>query len=199
MPRIAHRGEWYWTSFDPAARYAGSETAILRKGVGRDVGSVPELWRFYTVIVPDRLAAHGRITPQLAAEHAALTLFGIHQQSQKTPMHQEGEHIGAALLKLRARPQFSGNPEALDRRVNAAATSTSVTELVFHLRGLVTLLRGEKLPLDYTMLIEDMADWHYPDRQARARRRWGANYYAWGKQNAQTESAGEPAHENKGR
>ena len=41
------------------------------------------------------------------------------------------------------------------RRFHAAATSVSVDELVGHLRGLVTLLRGAGIPLDYQQLAEE--------------------------------------------
>jgi len=179
MAKLTARGPWFWAAFDPDDRNAGADTATLRKGLGREAGSVPELWRYYRVVVPDQVAAAGQITPDLAAEHAALTLFALHQQSQRTSMHRNGEHIGAALRKLRRSEQFAGNPDALDRRVGAAATATSVTELVFHLRGLIALLRGQQLPLDYSQLAQDIADWRTPSGQARARRRWGANYFAW--------------------
>lgn len=179
MSRIRTRRPWYWVRFDPKDKSVGAETAQLRKGIDKPAGSVPELWRYYAVAITDWEAATGAMPPALLAEHAALTLFGIHQQSQSTSMHKHGEHIGTALRKLRASDQFAHNPEALDRRVNAAATATSATELVFHLRGLVTLLRGQQLPIDYTALVEDIAGWQNPESRARARRRWGANYYTW--------------------
>jgi CRISPR type I-E-associated protein CasB/Cse2 len=179
MAKLTTRRPWYWTQFNPASKSAGAEIAQLRKGVGRPAGSVPELWRYYAVAISDYEAATGVMPPGLVAEHAALALFGVHQQSQSTSMHRPGEHIGTALRKLRSSPQFTANAEALDRRVNAAATATSVTELVFHLRGLITLLRGQQLPLDYTKLTEDIAAWHHPDGRAWVRRRWGASYYTW--------------------
>ena len=179
MVKLITRRPWYWTQFNPANKSAGAELAQLRQGVGQPAGSVPELWRYYAVAISDFEASTGEMPTGLVAEHAALTLFGVHQQSQPTSMHRQSEHIGTALRKLRSSPQFANNPEALDRRVNAAATATSVTELVFHLRGLITLLRGQQLPLDYTTLAEDIAAWHHPDARARARRRWGANYYTW--------------------
>lgn len=189
MARLTARGTWFWDAFDPNEHSARADTAQLRKGLGREPGSVPELWRYYRVVVSDQDAAAGRITANLAAEHAALTLFALHQQSQATSMHRPGEHIGSALFKLRGSKQFEGNPEALDRRVAAAATASSVPELVFHLRGMITLLRGQKLAFDYTQLAQDIADWRTSYGQARARRRWGANYFAWNSTGADNESA----------
>jgi CRISPR system Cascade subunit CasB len=180
MAKLSTRGPWYWSSFDPKTGRAGADMAKLRRGLGRDAGDVPEMWSYYKVVIPDHLAAAGtRRTPELDAEHAALTLFAVHQQSQDTPMHKADEHIGAALLKLRNSKQFAANPQALDERVNAAATASSVTELVHHLKGLVTLLRGQQLPFDYTQLVHDIADWRWSSSRTRIRRQWGAHYFAW--------------------
>ena len=45
------------------------------------------------------------------------------------------------------------------------ATSTDTTELIGHLRGLVTLLRGHEQPLDYTRLFSDLCHWDDPVRR----------------------------------
>ena len=136
------------------------------------------MWRHYRAVVPDNVAALGRIHPSLTAEHTALTLFAVHQQSQSTRMHREGSPLGASLRALRV-SAFGDNPDALDRRVKAAAATDSVEELTVHLRGMVRLLRDQKIPLDYTALVQDLADWQYPDGRGRVRRRWGAQYYVW--------------------
>lgn len=174
---IPHRGSWFWEKFEPGSREAGVQLAALRRGLGREPGSVPELWPYHRVIVPDKVAARGELWPGLAAEHAALTLFGIHQQSQKEPMHKPDTPLGTALRALREHEKNSA--AAVDRRVNAMATATGVTELISHLRGLVIRLRSIEQPLDYTQLVEDIHAWHEPSRRARVRRRWGIQYYGW--------------------
>lgn len=83
-----HRGPWYWTAFDSKNQYAGRDLAALRRGLGRQVGDVPEMWPFYESIVsPDR-PVHTQ--PRIEAEHAALTLFAVHQQSRPETMHRAG-------------------------------------------------------------------------------------------------------------
>lgn len=178
MPQITNRGRWLWEDLDPKEARAGAVLATLRTGVGRAPGDVSGLWRHHRVVVPDEVAARGNIHPNLAAEHAVLTLFAVHQQSQSTRMHRDGSPLGTSLRALRA-SAFKDNPDALDRRVNAAAATDSVKELTVHLRGLVRLLRDQQIPLDYTALVNDLADWHYPDGRGRVRRRWGAQYYVW--------------------
>lgn len=178
MPQIPHRGAWLWEDLDPKEARAGAVLATLRAGVGRESGDVSGLWRHYRAIVHDNVAARGEVNTGLTAEHAALTLFAVHQQSMSLPMHQTGSPLGAALRALRA-SAFKDNPEALDRRVNAAAATDNVKDLAIHLRGLIRLLRDQKIPLDYTALVEDVAAWQYPDARRRVRRRWGAQYYVW--------------------
>ncbi|HEX2300692.1 MAG TPA: type I-E CRISPR-associated protein Cse2/CasB, partial [Pseudonocardiaceae bacterium] len=125
-------GSGSWGNDGPAP---GAELAALRRGIDREPGSVPAMWPFYTT-----LSASGALTTRLAAEHLALTLFAVHQQSLPQPVHRKGVGLGSAILELRNSGKFS--PEAVDRRFAAAATATSLTELAHHLRGLIAQLRG---------------------------------------------------------
>lgn len=149
----------------------GEDLAALRRGLGHDALTVPAMWPFY--ITP----TDGRLTRELEAEHAALALFGLHQQSQDRPMHKRGQNLGMAMLALRRSDRFS--PEAVDRRLAAAANATSVPALVHRLRGLITQLRGIAQPLDYDQLLHDIQDWHHPESRRRVRRVWGLHYDAW--------------------
>ncbi|MFF8414505.1 type I-E CRISPR-associated protein Cse2/CasB [Streptomyces omiyaensis] len=171
------RGRWYWEEFSATASGAGADLAALRRGLGQEAGGVPELWPYHRCVLPEYVAEEGHRDYRLTAEHAALTLFAVHQQHQQQPMHVAGVGTGVALRALRKSEKFS--EEAVDRRVNAAATSTDTAELVHHLRGLVTQLRGIRQPLDYTRLYRDIRNWHFPEGQERVRRSWGAQYYAW--------------------
>ncbi|SBW22911.1 hypothetical protein FDG2_3299 [Candidatus Protofrankia californiensis] len=148
----------------------GADLAALRRGIGREPGSVPAMWRYYTAL--DR---EGRLTARLRAEHVALTLYAVHQQSLPSPAHRFGTGLGAALLALRDSDRFS--PDAVDRRFNAAATATSLDEAAYHLRGLVRQLRQVPQSLDYTQLLRDFVDWQHPERVGQVRRRWGAQYF----------------------
>ena len=150
----------------------GEDLAALRQGIGRHAGTVPVMWRFYTT-----LTAAGRETEALRAEHVALTLYGVHQQSQHRPMHRAGVGVGTALLALRRSGKFSA--QAVDRRFAAAATATSLDEASVHLRGLINQLRVIDQPLDYDRLMRDLRDWQFPDRVAQVRRRWGSQYFAY--------------------
>jgi len=160
-------GEGAWQS--GGERPPGEDLAALRRGIGRRAGTVPQMWRYYA-----KLNAAGHVTAQLRAEHLALTLFAVHQQSQPQPVYRDGVGFGVAVRALRASGKFS--EEAVDRRFAAAATATSLSEVAAHLRGLITQLRGVS-GLDYTRLFRDLLDWQDPEARAGIRRRWGSQYF----------------------
>lgn len=155
----------------------GEDLAALRSGLGRDAGSVPKLWPFYTCEIDDWRARRDEVSDEQKAEHAALALFGLHQQAQKIPMHKPGATLGKALRALRQNDKFS--EQAVDARVAATVTATSVPALLMRLRGLVGQLRTISQPLDYDHLLEDIERWHRPDARQRVRRKWGVDYHVW--------------------
>ncbi|NKZ09089.1 type I-E CRISPR-associated protein Cse2/CasB [Actinomadura latina] len=161
----------------------GEDLAALRAGLGRDAGEVPRVWRFYTCPIDDHLAQRDQVSVQQRAEHAALALYGLHQQSKSTSMHDPKVPLGHALHRLRVHGRFSA--QAVDARVNAAATATSPTALLMRLRGLIDQLRVINQPVDYDGLMQLIHDWHYEDGRRRARRRWAVQYQVWAEQDDQ--------------
>lgn len=159
--------------------------AGLRRGLEREPGSAPEMWRWYT-----QLSATGTASPRLKAEHAALGLFGIHQQGQSRSMNWKDVSLGTALHGVRRSGRFS--EQALDRRVAQAATATDLAELVHHLKPLITMMRGLPSPqgLDYDRLERDFRSWQWPEQQPKIRRRLGGAYFAQTSPSASTGAAG---------
>lgn len=165
---------YYWTLFPRGKDLLppGEELAALRRGLGQPAGSVPDIWRFYVHLAPD-----DRPHPRLQAEHVALSLFGLHQQSQRSLMHRPGVPLAAALHRLRSTGRFS--EEALDRRVAQAAAADQIDELAHHLRGLVSMLKApsDSIGLDYTVLVTTLNRWRRVEGRARERRLWGSRYF----------------------
>ncbi len=153
-----------------AARVASDSAALasLRRGVGRPVEECPAAWPFVTE------AAAGESRRELAA-HIALGLLALHQQAQ-TPgaMNRAGWGVGKACRVLGRRRA----PEGVDRRFRAALAANDLAALAVHLRGLVTLMRGEVVPLDYSRLYRDLCSWGYPDGRSRVGMQWSRDYIA---------------------
>lgn len=167
----------------------GADLAALRRGAGKEPGTVAAMWPLYTT-----LTERGDLTDALRAEHVALTLFALHQQSKSRPVHRGGVGLGSAIRELRKAEKYS--EEAVDRRFAAAATATTLTELAVHLRGLVGQLKKVEQGLDYTRLVEDLQRWQAPEHVAMVRRRWGGQYFSGTGapgSDARADSAPEPA------
>ncbi|SCD50709.1 type I-E CRISPR-associated protein Cse2/CasB [Streptomyces sp. DvalAA-19] len=155
----------------------GEELAALRAGLGAAAASVPSMWPYYTT------PTDGRVTRALEAEHGALALYGLHQQSQSAPMHRRQVPLGRALHELRLRERFSS--DALDRRVAATVESEGLPALLYRLRMMIPNLRAAAIPLDYDLLLRDLSDWQRTDLRQQVRRKWGLQYYVWGPQSAE--------------
>lgn len=169
----------YWTDFAPQEASAGAELAALRSGLGKEAGTVPGIWVFYRTRMGGELRARGALTRTLAAEHAALSLFALHQQSRSVTMHVPGQSPGTACARLLAK-DGAADREAVGRRLGALLTSTDSGELAQHLRGLVPLLRRAGLGLDYGMVFDGLGRWDdpkQPQAQSELRTRWDRDFH----------------------
>lgn len=179
------RGRWSQGAELPP----GAELSQLRRGVGREPGSAPGMWPFYT-----RLTGAGEVTSALHAEHVALTLFGVHQQSADRLVHRRGNSVGAAALALKRSGRYS--EDAVDRRMTASASASTLGSLAVHLRGLVQQLSVVKVTLDYDRLLDDLLRWQNPAGAGSVRRRWGGDFYAAAPRSAPKDTSSAPAQED---
>ncbi|WP_331743880.1 type I-E CRISPR-associated protein Cse2/CasB (plasmid) [Streptomyces sp. NBC_00873] len=162
----------------------------LREGLGREPGTVPGMRFLHRVELTDAARNAEHLPRNYRAEHAALTLFGLHQHGAAKPVHHPGIGLGAACRALQihqateilktgdqslttVQERRAAGPVA--RRIAAAATALDLDELVHHLRTLVPLLRQAEIGLDYTRLHRDLGDWLTP-QHGRVLRAWGLQY-----------------------
>ena len=145
--------------------YVRAQLAMLRRGVGKKPGDLPELWGILFGDLPEEfLSVSGEPTREEWAVYTALTLYALHQQGSEATgpegcMHRPGRRLGAAARQL---VTVEEEEERIARR---------------HLRGLVRLLRGGKIPLDYAQLAADLYNFQFPDGAARVRLAWGQDFY----------------------
>ena len=162
-----------YLSGNPRAR---ADVAKLRRALGKQAGSVPEVWEFTLAAVPASLQWQ-RDDPSRAeqAAQAALSLFALHQQSMGRPAHQHGTTFGEAVARLARTEQRS--EQAVTRRFMAVATAESMDEILTHIRGLVTQMRTAQIGFDYARLADDLMALLDPQRAQRARLAWGRAFY----------------------
>jgi len=158
--------------------------AKLRRGIGKQPGELPELLEVFLEGMPEEMyGKDGKPSYAEWAIYTALTLFALHQQGKDHPMsiagnaekNVAGNSLGAAAGQLVRRDME--RESAIKRRFDAIATANDFTELAYHARGLLNLLRAEDIPLDYPRLAEDLYWYQFDEKKNRIRLRWGEDYY----------------------
>ncbi len=133
--------------------------ARLRRCPPDAPGADPSVWAITLGGLPDEL--RGRDLPSAAerAIHAALVLYATHQQSKDAPMHQSGIGLGRAVQMLAEARGREGMPdESSIRRLHQVVLANDPSGRLYHLRGLILLMRSEAKPiaLDYRILAADL-------------------------------------------
>jgi CRISPR system Cascade subunit CasB len=151
--------------------------AQLRRGIGRLPGFDYRLDRYLSV--PDELLEqHSPLDNEASdtehAKHAAVTLYSLHQQSKRKPMHINGRGLGEAIADLTRKSQ---SPEGIRRRFAALGTASSYEETLYHLRGLILMLREKEISLDYGLLANDLRRLRHPDGRALMQAEWGREFF----------------------
>jgi CRISPR system Cascade subunit CasB len=158
--------------------------ARLRRAVGKPPGSVLDVLEF--TYAPEFVGdpRNDAPTPAEVAAHMSMTLYAVHQQSQRQPMHRPGRRLGQAIRAL-IPEQGSYVDHSVARRFAILGTADSLDELVHHLRGMVQLLRAGAVPLDYGLLAADLLSWQRSG-PAAVRLRWGRDFHRSAKQSAKS-------------
>ena len=153
---------------------AVGELSRLRRARADDPGD-PRVWDLTLGGVPTGLTGH-RDGPSNAerAIHAALVLFALHAQSAKGRRHVAGRRLGLAVRDLANK---QANVEPVTKRFQAFATATTWSQRLYHLRGLVSLMRAHDIPLDYGSLASDLYVAQTPDGLRRIRLQWGRDFH----------------------
>jgi CRISPR system Cascade subunit CasB len=157
---------------DPAAV---SALARLRRGIGQEPGSDYTLEQY--LLVPEQLLGYAPKDSPADTEYAvhdAVTLYALHQQSQRRPMHVSGGGLGAAVSRL---VSLSEGADGIRRRFAALGTATAYHESIYHLRSLTTLLRGHEVPFDYGLLADDLYRLRCPNGPEQIRALWGREFF----------------------
>ncbi|GAB3430784.1 type I-E CRISPR-associated protein Cse2/CasB [Actinophytocola sediminis] len=148
--------------------------ARLRRGAGKPAGSVLDIIEH--THAEEFVRGWDDDAPSYAenAAHVAMTLFALHQQSQRKAVHVPGRRFGTAVRRLSPEQRPDG---PVMRRFAALGTADSFTELSHHLRGLVQLMRSGTVRLDYGQLARDLWLWQLPGRAPQVRLRWGRDFH----------------------
>ena len=158
-----------------------AELAELRHGIGHAPGELPTIWGAFLADLPEEFYRNdGNASPGEWAVYTALTMFALHQQGHDPGtefMHKEGERLGIAARWLA--PTSDDSDEELKRvraRFGRISTSSDMRELSNHLRGMINLMSGKGIRLDYADLAADLYEYAFPERRAGVRLKWGEDF-----------------------
>lgn len=161
------------------ASSAVSRLAQLRRGAGKAPEDVPELFGLSGL---EGLYEHGPLSLKkerraTLAVHTAVTLYALHQQSQRSQrMHQRGYGLGATVRMLMPPKEID---ESLRMRLVRIGTAQSMPLCSDRLRQVVLLLRRHGVPLDYVLLADQLERVQDPRSSAGVRQEWGRDFHAW--------------------
>lgn len=164
--------------FLAGSQSAQADLAKLRRAVGRSAGSVPEVWGITMQgVSPGRYDA-GPSNSETAV-HMAMGLYALHQRGNSAPMHVPGTGLGRAVARLSSPATDSTElaSNGVARRFGALATAVELSEVEYHLRGLVTLLSGASVALDYGRLSADLYRIQSPATADQVRLNWARDFY----------------------
>lgn len=151
-----------------------ADLAALRRALAGEPGSDPRIWALTVAGVASGADLGDDPTDEERAVHAAMTLYAVHQQSQRERMHRPGWGLGRSVRTLGRR---GGNEDAVRRRFEALGTAATFAELLEHSRGLVRQLRSQAVALDYGQLADDLLALQSPTGGGAVRLRWGRDYH----------------------
>ncbi|KOG07705.1 type I-E CRISPR-associated protein Cse2/CasB [Streptomyces viridochromogenes] len=162
--------------------------ARLRRGAGKEVHQVPDLWGLIDTGPLHDPTHEGGLPPRDEdltraedAVHVALTLWALHQQSRGTGMHQPDRKdapagLGSAVRRLMPKGDID---EAILKRLVRAGHAPDLPSLAQRLREIVLLLRREDIALDYALLAGQLCHWQRPGGRDEVRRAWGRSFHAY--------------------
>ena len=145
--------------------------AALRLGLGKEPGSVPEMYRH----VEPFLSGAGQ--QQSDAAYLLASLFGLYSVVWEKPAEAPwNTSFGWSLNRIRLRDGGAEEDEGVARRFTAML-GCDREALSNHMRQLVSLLhsRADDAQIDWERLYWDIVDWDDIDR--RVQRRWAEAFW----------------------
>ncbi|MFL0503361.1 type I-E CRISPR-associated protein Cse2/CasB [Kocuria rhizophila] len=151
---------------------ARATLARLRQAVDEQPGTDPEVWQIVLSVLPQQfIGSRDQPTKGEWAAHLALTLYGVHQQGNQSPMHVPGISFGNAMGRLmRERPSAKS-------RYDALLTASHFAGRRNYLRTLTGLLSTDGIPVDHGRLAVDLYRLQSAEHKDTVVRVWGRDFY----------------------
>jgi len=150
--------------------------AALRRAATMAPGESPEAWDHTLQDLPSTGWDSDAPSWNEQAAHTAITLYAVHQQSRRIAVHVRGRGLGHAARRL---IEHGASEEAVTRRFHSIGLASTAEARNFHLRALITQLRGgggrAPISLDYGLLADQLV-WLQTRHADRVRLAWGREF-----------------------
>jgi len=182
--------------YKQSGSWSRASLAKLRRGIGKELGELPELLEYVLVDLPDDFYEKSKddIKKAEKAIYQALTLFAFHQQGKDDFMSgSEEEKYGPSLGKA-IRLLINKEPDKeipLKRRFNQILSADNVEEVAVHTRGVVGMLKDKNISLDYARYAKDLYWFQYPEYKKRVALEWSEDYFKLNKKENKGDSSDE--------
>lgn len=157
---------------------ARAQLANLRASIVQPLGADRTSWQIvFNDFPPELMGNTDQPNRFELAAQLALSLFALHCQSANGPIHVSGIGFGAAVRRLAEARGNTDHDSPTMRRFHELGTANSFSALQYRARGLIQLMRTEKIELDYGVFAKDLCDFLVPEYQNNVRLRWARDYY----------------------
>lgn len=176
--------------------YGSQKAAILanlRNSIGKSLADADTIWPLlFENLPPQFLSRNGAETQEEKAVLTTLQLYALCMQGTSGNVTSDNSYrgsIGKSLASARA----ADNSAAFDRRFNVLITADTFSELTYHLRQMIKIVRSRgNAVINFPKLADDLF-WFQRGSQKRVCLRWAQDYYS----QPQTASVSSSEKENK--
>lgn len=149
--------------------------ANLRRGVGKSVGELPEVWGIVFDKISPELLGKNQASDAEWAIYTALTLYAVHQQGSDISMNQEKISLGHASARL---IKTEDDTDRILKRLNLVVTAVSPEDLAYRLKEIIQLLKQESIPLDYAKLAKELYLFCHEEYAQNVKLQWGRDFWS---------------------
>lgn len=157
--------------------------ACLRRGIGKEIGTMPNLLGF--VFPEQEISKYPKQEEQIErALYTALTMYAFHQQGIGRCM---SDGLADEDIAVSHRNSFgyaagrlfrtSESEAGVQRRFNQVLTANDLTELSVHARGIISLMKRHNITIDYPQFALDLYHFQQLDWHRKIVLDWGKDYY----------------------
>jgi CRISPR system Cascade subunit CasB len=161
--------------------YSSQKAAVLanlRNSIGKSLTDAEDVWPILFENLPkEYLSREGSETQEEKAIFTTLQLYALCMQGASDSVKSDNSYKGTVGKSLGSGRDMN-NSVALDRRFNVLITAGTFSELTYHLRQMIRIVKSKgRMTINFPRLAEDLF-WFQRGNQKKICLRWAQEYYS---------------------